>query len=55
MRPPCKNCVDRCAIPNCHMTCKRYIDWKTEEAIAKEQFKQRNQAPLHKIQIKGWY
>lgn len=32
----CKNCPDRCADPNCHDTCKEYIDrtaeWHSQKA-----------------------
>ena len=55
MKTPCQNCKDRCPNPNCHMTCEKYLTWKKEEKIAKERFKLRNQAPLHRIQVKGWY
>lgn len=28
---PCKpNCPDRCATPNCHATCQRYILWRKD-------------------------
>lgn len=27
---PCKGCKDRCVEPNCHNTCRKYIDWKAE-------------------------
>jgi hypothetical protein len=38
MRPPCKGCEDRTADPNCHMTCKRYCEyraWKDERNAEK--------------------
>lgn len=28
---PCKGCTERCAEPNCHTTCQRYIDWKSKD------------------------
>ena len=30
MKAPCKGCTERIAVPNCHTTCKRYLDWKAE-------------------------
>lgn len=52
---PCKGCTERCAIPNCHTTCEKYLKWRANDTKAKEEFKRRNQAPLHQIVIKGWY
>lgn len=26
MLNPCHNCPDRCASPNCHITCKKYAE-----------------------------
>ena len=34
MRPPCKDCPDRAADPNCHANCKRYSEyraWRDEQ------------------------
>lgn len=46
-KPPCYNsktkehCKERTAIPNCHMTCKRYLKWeKIHEAECKEERKE---------------
>lgn len=30
MDAPCKGCTERTAVPNCHMTCQRYLTWKSE-------------------------
>lgn len=28
MTAPCKNCPDRTIEPNCHTTCKKYLEWR---------------------------
>jgi len=41
MNPPCKNCPDRCADPNCHDSCEKYKIWKQEYNVKREREKQR--------------
>ncbi len=36
----CRNCADRCAEPNCHMTCERYIKAKEEFEAEKKQIRE---------------
>lgn len=55
MNAPCKGCTERTAVPNCHTTCKRYLDWKAGETKVKEKFRQKNQMQFHKIETKGWF
>lgn len=34
---PCtRDCADRCVEPNCHMTCKAYLDWAESIRIKRE-------------------
>lgn len=34
---PCKDCKDRVAEPNCHTTCKRYLEEKAKYNEKKQQ------------------
>lgn len=37
---PCLDCPDRCADPNCHMTCEKYIEFDKEcERIRQERYR----------------
>lgn len=43
---PCKGCEDRVPYPNCHTTCKRFIEWnkrhlEKKEAIHKKESEER--------------
>lgn len=38
---PCKGCKDRCADPNCHAACRRYIGWKQDETKRKTEERHR--------------
>lgn len=34
---PCtRDCKDRCIEPNCHMTCKPYLDWQEKIRVQRE-------------------
>ena len=33
----CMNCNDRCADPNCHMTCEKYAAYRAENERRKEE------------------
>ena len=34
---PCtRDCADRCAEPNCHMTCEAYLNWAESIRIKRE-------------------
>lgn len=38
---PCKpDCPDRCADPNCHMTCEKHLKWKQEVEEDKKKIKE---------------
>ena len=41
---PCKpDCPKRCAQPNCHSTCKRYLLWKKQLENDKKKIKEYNE------------
>ena len=36
MAGPCKGCEDRVAVPNCHSTCERFLQWESEHNAERE-------------------
>lgn len=39
---PCKNCTERTVSPNCHGTCKRYLDWSQKHRAMTKDLQKRS-------------
>ena len=49
--PPCKkDCKDRCAVPNCHITCKKYLKFKEELEELKKKERLENNFTQYEIE-----
>ena len=51
-KAPCKGCSDRCADPNCHMTCDRYLAFRNERdaANSKRLMESKLMAPIRRCE-----